>query len=304
MDGLDSLTVVELKELLKEKGLPISGKKSELIERLIVNNKGVNLLDEPKSIVIPSAELIEDSDQHLPFLTSLLQNGLSSVHFDRKLALRYGAALIMLIFMISGLNSNSWYYMEWSKTDGDPDMGMYVDEKTTLYFGLSDIEILYEAEGIVWGETVDTEESESFGGYDSAECKSIEEFSCDSFSTAGTWIQTTFWIAIFCILLIFGLGIVKGFGKKITPQFHMYEPRIRDISWGLATALPFIGTIIYRFIIGQSEMDLDLSGLNLDNNGFGFIWWSMLIFSFAFAGLVYSQQISSMISRFKQVLAK
>lgn len=302
MDGLNSLTVVELKELLKEKGLPISGKKSELIERLIVNNKGVNLLDEPKSIVIPSAELIEDSDQHLPFLTSLLQNGLSSVHFDRKLALRYGAALIMLIFMISGLNSNSWYYMEWSKTDGDPDMGMYVDEKTTLYFGLSDIEILYEAEGIVWGETVDTEESESFGEYDSAACKPIEEFSCDSFSTAGTWIQTTFWISIFCILLIFGLGIVKGFGKEITPQFHMYEPRIRDISWGLATALPFIGTIIYGFIIGQSEMDL--SRLDLDNNGFGFIWWSMLIFSFAFAGLVYSQQISSMISRFKQVLAK
>jgi hypothetical protein len=287
MDGLDSLTVVELKQLLKEKGLPVSGKKAELLERLMANDEG------------GSIGLKQQPEQQLPFLTSLFQKGLSSVNVDRKLALHYGAALIMLIFMISGLNSNSWYYMEWSKTDGNPDMGMYADEKTTLYFGLSDIEILYEVEGIIWGETVDTEDSEH-EEYDSAACKSTEEFSCESFSTAGTLNQISLWVSILCIFLIFGLGIARGFGKEITPQFHMHEQKILNIAWALAAFLPFIGTLCYGFIIGLSEMDMS----EWDNYGFGFMWWSMMMFSFLFAGLVYSQQISSMISRFKQVPAK
>ena len=100
--------------------------------------------------------------------------------------------------------------------------------------------------------------------------------------------------------LIFGLGIARGFGKEITPQFHMHEQKILNIAWALAAFLPFIGTLCYGFIIGLSEMDMS----EWDNYGFGFMWWSMMMFSFLFAGLVYSQQISSMISRFKQVPAK
>ena len=33
-EDLDSLTVVQLKDLLRAKGLPVSGRKAELIERL------------------------------------------------------------------------------------------------------------------------------------------------------------------------------------------------------------------------------------------------------------------------------
>ena len=33
-DDYESMTVAELKELLKEQGLPVSGKKADLIERL------------------------------------------------------------------------------------------------------------------------------------------------------------------------------------------------------------------------------------------------------------------------------
>lgn len=43
MDDLYSLTVVELKERLKEKGLPVSGKKAELIARL-KGNSGISFV--------------------------------------------------------------------------------------------------------------------------------------------------------------------------------------------------------------------------------------------------------------------
>ena len=46
MDDLDSLTVVELKQLLKEKGLPVSGKKAELIARLEPEEDFIHLYDE------------------------------------------------------------------------------------------------------------------------------------------------------------------------------------------------------------------------------------------------------------------
>ena len=46
MDGFDSLTVVELKQLLKEKGLPVSGKKAELIARLEPEKDFIYLYDE------------------------------------------------------------------------------------------------------------------------------------------------------------------------------------------------------------------------------------------------------------------
>jgi hypothetical protein len=286
MDGLEKLTVIELKQRLKEKDLPVSGKKAELLERLLSNVDGER------------RELKQKSNQQLPFLTSVFKNGLSSVNIDKKLALRYGVALFMLIFFIIGLNSNSWFFMENSHRDGDPTQGMYVDETITLQFGLGDIEILYEADGIAFG-IIDEEWTDTIE-YDGNDCAYIQEFNCESFSTAGTLNQISLWISILCIFLIFGLAIARGLGKEITPQFHMHEPKILQILWGLATFLPFIGTVCYGFIVGQSEMDLS----EWENNGFGFIWWSMLIFSFSFIALIYNQHISSMISRFKQDSAK
>jgi hypothetical protein len=272
---------------LKEKGLPVSGKKAELLERLLTNDEGESL------------GLKQKPEQQLPFLTSLFQKGLSSVNVDRKLALHYGAALFMLIFIIIGLNSKSWYFMENTERDGNPNQGMYVDEKITLQFGLGNFEIIYEANGIAFG-IIDEERTES-GEYDGSACShGAGGINCLSFSIAGTLNQISLWVSILCIFLIFGLGITKGFGKEITPQFHMHEQKILNIVWALAASLPFIGTVCYGFIIGLSEMDMS----EWDNYGFGFMWWSMMMFSFSFAGLIYSQQISSLISRFKQVSSK
>ena len=45
-EDYESMTVAQLKEVLKEQGLPISGKKSELIARLVDANGGADAADE------------------------------------------------------------------------------------------------------------------------------------------------------------------------------------------------------------------------------------------------------------------
>ena len=283
MGELDSLTVVELKQLLKDKGLPTSGKKSELIERLMSNNEG------------GVSEIVEDSSQQLPFLKSLFSDGFSSVNFDKRLTLRYGAAVFMLFFVIIGLNSNSWYFMEFTATDGDPDMGLYVDEKTRLNFGLGDIELVYSADGIVWGGSVSEETSEDIE-FDGDECKSTDEFNCNDFSSAGNLNKIALLITVLSLLIIIGFGITNGLGKELPPILENNEKRICDVSWGIATILPFISTICYRILIGSSEMNLE----GWDKNGFGLTWWCMLVFSVSFFILIYNHQISPILSRFKQ----
>jgi len=279
------LTVAQLKKLLKEKGLPMSGKKVELVERLMANNDG------------GSQKLKQQPNQQLPFLTSVFKNGLSSVNIDKKLALRYGATLFMFIFIIMGLNSNSWYLMENTESEGDPGFG-YTEQTTTLQFGLGNIEILYEYSGNIFGQQIDQKVVESVD-YDGAKCESDKMFSCDSFSTAGTLLQICLWITMLSILFILGLGVARGIGKELPPKFQIHEPKILSIAWNLAIFLPLIGAISYGFIIGLSDMDM--SGWDY---GFGITWWSMMVIPFLFAGLFYNEQISSMISKFNQKQSK
>ena len=73
MDAIEKMTVVELKQHLKERGLAVSGKKSDLIQRLVDDNG--------KGKLAPN----EQDDQELPPLKSILQNGFSSVLFDLKI---------------------------------------------------------------------------------------------------------------------------------------------------------------------------------------------------------------------------
>jgi hypothetical protein len=201
----------------------------------------------------------------------------------------------MLIFIIIGLNSNSWYFMEFTTTDGDPDMGIYVDEKTSLNFGLGDFELAYSANGMGWGGPMSSETSQILE-YDGEECKSTNEFSCDSFAIAGNLNKIILGITILCILIIIGLGINRGLGKKLTPMLAANEKRILDISWAATTILPIISTLCYRVIVAFSEMDLQ----GWDKDGFGFMWWCMMVVSLAFFGLIHKEQISSAVAKLKQ----
>ena len=52
MDDFNSLTVVELKQLLREQGLSVSGKKSELISRLEESKEEFIVIDEEETVNI------------------------------------------------------------------------------------------------------------------------------------------------------------------------------------------------------------------------------------------------------------
>ena len=56
----DGLTVAELKTRLKESGLPVSGKKSELIERLVASNQEVEEVSENKKVKKIEFENLEE----------------------------------------------------------------------------------------------------------------------------------------------------------------------------------------------------------------------------------------------------
>ena len=58
-DDYESMTVAELKELLKEQGLPVSGKKADLIERLA---GAVEQDDAPVEEVEAASDADEDED--------------------------------------------------------------------------------------------------------------------------------------------------------------------------------------------------------------------------------------------------
>ena len=58
-EDYESMTVAQLKALLKEQGLPVSGKKSELIERL---SSAQDEISEPEEVETSAAEEVADDD--------------------------------------------------------------------------------------------------------------------------------------------------------------------------------------------------------------------------------------------------
>ena len=58
-EDYESMTVAQLKALLKEQGLPVSGKKSELIERL---SSVQDEISEPEEVETPATEEVADDD--------------------------------------------------------------------------------------------------------------------------------------------------------------------------------------------------------------------------------------------------
>ena len=124
-------TVAQLKIILQEKGLPVSGKKADLIARLVEDGKPTN----PKSTVIVDSVQKDgkSSTKELPFFTSILENGIDSVDFDKEQTIRYAITAFMLTMILVSLNSMSWYYYS---LDFDYEEGMWGDQKTGTTYGL------------------------------------------------------------------------------------------------------------------------------------------------------------------------
>lgn len=282
-------TVAQLKIILQEKGLPVSGKKADLIARLVENGKPTN----PKSMVIVDAEQEDgtSSAEDLPFFTSILQNGIDSVDFDKDQTIRYAITAFMLTMIIVSLNSMSWYYYS---LDYDYEEGIWGNQEQDYEMGLNEFEMSMSMGGMnLLSMVMD---------YDGEWCGDEEIiFDCESFSTAGTITSLMLWLSMLSILCIIGMGVAQGFGKLDQDFFIKNSEMIDKILWLSATIPLLLGTLIYGLMASMSPVPDDLEdpevGIEIASS-LGSMWWMMFIFSTAYICYIYRHKIMELYQKF------
>jgi len=275
-DDLSSMTVPQLKELLKEKGLTVGGKKAELVARLVENSESGGVKSSPKD---GGGELVVSE---LSFFLAIKEGGLGAVEIDKWKAASYGMAVFMFIMLIIGLNSMSWYSASHVEDGGgwSPDVTIY------LNVGLSEMEM--EASTILGEIRMEV-------SLDECDEEGMEEdgMDCSALSTAGTINKIFMILSLISIivLLIFSTG--RGFGIFSSGILDEKSELIERISWVIAVASINLGTLLYWMIVGfQSHFEDSEEGL-------GSMWWMMFLFSLTFAAIVYNEKVKSLVSRFR-----
>ena len=282
-------TVAELKIILQEKGLPVSGKKADLIARLVENGKST---DSKSTVIVDSVQ--EDgkpSTEDLPFFTSILENGIDSVDFDKEQTIRYAITAFMLTMIIVSLNSMSWYSYS---LDYDYEEGIWGDQKQEFEMGLNEFEMSMSMGGMnLLSMVMD---------YDGEWCGDEEIiFDCESFSTAGTILSLMLWLSMLSILCIIGIGVAQGFGKLDQDFFTKNTEMIDKILWLSATIPLLLGTLIYGLMASMSPVADDLEdpevGIEVTSS-LGGMWWMMFIFSTAYICYIYRNKIMELYQKF------
>lgn len=282
-------TVAQLKIILQEKGLPVSGKKADLIARLVENEKPTNL----KSTVIGDSVQKDgkSSAEGLPFFTSILENGIDSVDFDKDQTIRYAITAFMFTMIIVGLNSMSWYYYS---LDYDYEEDMWGDQKQEYEMGLNEFEISMSMAGMNLLSMVMDYEGEWCGDEEVI-------FDCESFSTAGTITTLMLWLSMLSMLCIIGMGIAQGFGKLDQDFFTKNAEMIDKILWLSATIPLLLGTLIYGLMASMSPVADDLEdpevGIEITSS-LGGMWWMMFIFSTTYICYIYRHKIMELYQKF------
>lgn len=282
-------TVAQLKIILQVKGLPVSGKKADLIARLVENEKPTNL----KSTVIGDSVQKDgkSSAEGLPFFTSILENGIDSVDFDKDQTIRYAITAFMFTMIIVGLNSMSWYYYS---LDYDYEEDMWGDQKQEYEMGLNEFEISMSMAGMNLLSMVMDYEGEWCGDEEVI-------FDCESFSTAGTITTLMLWLSMLSMLCIIGMGIAQGFGKLDQDFFMKNAEMIDKILWLSATIPLLLGTLIYGLMASMSPVADDLEdpevGIEITSS-LGGMWWMMFIFSTTYICYIYRHKIMELYQKF------
>ena len=282
-------TVAQLKIILQEKRLPVSGKKADLIARLVESESSSN----PKSVVIVDSvqEDENSSTEDLPFLTSIFKNGIDSVDFDKEQTIRYAITAFMLTMIIVSLNSMSWYYYS---LDFDYEEGIWGDQNQEFEMGLNEFEISMSMGGMnLLSMVMD---------YDGEWCGDEEIiFDCESFSTAGTILSLMLWLSMLSILCIIGMGVAQGFGKLDQDFFTKNAEMIDKILWLSATIPLLLGTLIYGLMASMSPVSDELEdpevGIEITSS-LGGMWWMMFLLSTAYVCYIYRDQIQNLKEKF------
>ncbi|MDC0055891.1 SAP domain-containing protein [Deltaproteobacteria bacterium] len=281
-DNLQSLTVAELKVRLKDAGLAVSGKKAELIARLGKST----VLEKPKSVVLVADKFVKSAkksaDGGLPFFLAIKEGGLGDVEIDKWKAASYGMAFFMLIMLIIGLNSMSWYSASMEETEDDGFMGpMTISMEMNV--GLSDIQMKMSMLGMEQANEMSL--SDCAEGEEEAEEDGEAPISCGALSTAGTINTLCIILSMIAIIILLTFSIGRGFGVFSTGVLDEKSELIEKISWMVAVISINLGSLLYGVIAGfMTDMEEPLEG------GLGGMWWIMFLLSLTFAAIVYNEK--------------
>ena len=197
-DANESMTVPQLKELLKSKGLPTSGKKSELILRLYANKK-------PKQIKIKSGNLKKArlaNSEDTPYLSALLKGGLGAVDIDGWKAAKFGMATIMVFLIFTSLGSYSWYNLENEEVDDDYTQSISID------YGLNDFEVTTTYTFFMEQSQTEKYEYSEFEEVTSEETAKL--VGVNEMSTSGLILQICLYLSLLVIITLLVLEILRG----------------------------------------------------------------------------------------------
>ncbi|MDP7312896.1 MAG: SAP domain-containing protein [Candidatus Thalassarchaeaceae archaeon] len=278
-DELSSMTVSQLKELLKEKGLTVGGKKAELIARLVENSE---------TVAVKSTKKGADSKQmdgDLPFFLAIKEGGMGAVEIDKWKVASYGMAVFMFIMLIIGLNSMSWYSASAEETEdgflGPMTISMDVD------VGLSEMEMKISYGGMKIGMDAPLNECDEGG-------MSEDGVSCGALSTAGVINKIFIILSLVSIIVLLVFSIGRGFGVFSSGVLDEKSDLIERWGWLIAVASINLGTLLYWMIVGFQSHFEDWE------EGLGSMWWMMFLFSLTFAAIVYNERVKSLISKFQK----
>jgi len=286
-DELSSLTIPQLKEKLKSQGLPLSGKKSELIARLSANSTANTSKPKAISKAVPAKNSGTEGD--LPFFQSIAANGIASVEIDKWEAGKYGMAAIIFFIMISALGSETWYTGSHSFEYEDDIWGESFSgtESTEINYGLSELKYKLKITGdMSVSQTTTIEYSEDI-------CESAEELQCGKMSTAGTIIQITFWLSLLIITSLLVIAVARGFGQLQTGAVDENYSKIQFWGWNACVAIPSLGVIIYALITFSFDTSEFFEGEG--SFGLGSTWWMMFFMLVIFAASIHNSIVKKMV---------
>ncbi len=287
-DANESMTVPQLKELLKSKGLPTSGKKSELILRLYANKK-------PKEIKIQSGNLkkarLAKSDD-TPYLSALLKGGLGAVDFDGWKAAKFGMATIMVFLIFSSLGSYSWYNLEHDESEDGYTLAISID------YGLNDFEVTTTQSYFMsqsQTEKYEYSEFEEVTGEETAKLVGVNEM-----STSGAILQVCLYLSLFVILTLLVFDILRGSGLINSSFVEEQYQRFGSAGWGFSVVIIICGLLIHLVITSLIDHG-ELFGGEY-TAGLGSMWWLMLIFTSLFSTIIFNTQTKQIIVLIKSKL--
>ena len=287
-DANQSMTVPQLKELLKSKGLPTSGKKSELILRLYANKKPKQI--ESKSGNLKKARLANSEDT--PYLSALLKGGLGAVDIDGWKAAKFGMATIMVFLIFTSLGSYSWYNLEHEEVDDGYKQSISID------YGLNDFEVTTTYTffmGQSQTEKYEYSEFEEVVGEETAKLVGVNEM-----STSGAILQICLYLSLLVIITLLVLEILRGSGSINSDFVEEQYQRFGSVGWGFSVII-ILSSLFIHLIITSSIDHGDLFDGEY-TAGLGSMWWLMLIFTSLFATIVFNNQTMQIIGLIKSKL--